>query len=111
MYPQTRTHPTTRLEKITTYLNNWGGMGITKIQILEDVFGVTYGGPDSDPTEEKTRRGLLRSYFSDVFSEGIKTGCLVHQRVGRRVYWYTTEKGKRMNVIPINSPRPVRKVK
>lgn len=109
MYPKTRTHPTTRLEKISHYLNNWDGMGISKIQILEDVFGVTFGGPYNDPTKEQERKGLLRSYFSDVFSEGVKTGCLVHQRVGRRVYWYTTERGKRMNVVLINSPVPVRK--
>jgi hypothetical protein len=73
-FSQSVGNPTSRLEKVRTYLTVRGEA--TKIEILRDVFGKTVGP-----------NGCTRGWGSYLFQYGVHHGFFTKVRRGNKVYW------------------------
>jgi hypothetical protein len=72
-FSQSVGNPTSRLEKVRTYLTVRGEA--TKVDILRDVFDKTVGN------------GVTRGWGSCLFQYGVHHGFFTKVRRGNKVYW------------------------
>ena len=73
-FSQSVGNPTSRLEKVRTYLTVRGEA--TKVDILRNVFGKTVGP-----------NGITRGWGSFLFQYGVRHGFFTKVRRGNTVYW------------------------